>query len=299
MPTRPLETPIPNLFIVGAPKCGTTAWATYLGEHPQVFFSDPKEPGHFQTDFPGTLHSPGEAEYRALFRDAGAATAIGEGTPRYLFSTVAAANIKAFNPEAKILIFVRDQADYLPSLHNQQLFNGSEVIEDFEIAWRLSPNRVAPSSAREPRFLDYMAQGRFHEQVMRFVDAFGREQVRVFHFDDWTRDPASIYREILAFLGLDADGRTSFAPVNEAARHRLQRLGRFTQSPPPWAIRASGLVKRLTGGKRPPLVGWIRSLNRAEGYRAGGISDDLAAEIRAVYAEDNRLLEPLIWRPPS
>jgi hypothetical protein len=292
-----LDAPIPNLFIVGAPKCGTTAWATYLGEHSQVFFSTPKEPGHFQTDFPGTLHITDDGEYRALFRDAGNARAIGEGTPRYLFSAAAAANIKAFNPDAKILIFVRDQVEYLPSLHNQQLFNGSEVIEAFETAWRLSPHRLAPPSAREPRFLDYMAQGRFHEQVRRFLDAFGSEQVRVFHFDDWTRNPLAVYREILDFLGLDPDGRTSFPPVNEAARHRLQKLGRFTQSPPGWAIKGSALIKKVTRRERPPLVGWIRSLNRAKGYRTTGMSEALAAEIRSFYAEDNRLLEPLIWRP--
>jgi hypothetical protein len=289
--------PIPNLFIVGAPKCGTTAWATYLGEHRDVFFSDPKEPGHFQTDFPGTLHIRGEEEYRALFHDAGDAKIIAEGTPRYLFSAVAAANIRNFNPDSKILVFIRDQVEYLPSLHNQQLFNGSEVIEDFEEAWRLSPNRVAPKSAREPRFLDYMAQGRFHEQVMRYVDAFGRDGVRLFHFDDWTRDPVAVYGEILRFLGLDPDRRTSFPPVNEASRHRLLALGRFTQSPPPWAIRASALVKKVTGRERPPLVGWIRSLNRAQGYRTKGMSEELAAEIRAFYAKDNRLLEPFIWRP--
>lgn len=292
-----MDTPIPNLFIVGAPKCGTTAWATYLGEHPQVFFSDPKEPGHFQTDFPGTLHVRDGNEYRSLFRTAGAAKIIGEGSPRYLFSSAAAGNIRAFNPDAKILIFVRDQVDYLPSLHNQQLFNGSEVIEDFETAWRLSPNRNAPASAREPRFLDYMAQGRFHEQVARYVGSFGRDAVRVFHFDDWTSNPASTYRQILDFLGLEQDERTSFPPVNEAARHRLQQLGRFTQSPPPWAIKASALVKKLTGRERPPMVGWIRNLNRAKGYRTTSIGDQLAAEIRDFYAEDNRLLEPLISRP--
>jgi sulfotransferase family protein len=294
-----VDIPKPNLFIVGAPKCGTTAWATYLGEHPDVFFSDPKEPGHFQTDFSGTLHVREEEQYRALFREARGAKVIAEGTPRYLFSAVAADNIKAFNPAAKILIFLRDQADYLPSLHNQQLFNGSEVIEDFETAWRLSPKRVAPSSAREPRFLDYMAQGRFHEQVIRFIEAFGPEQVRVFHFDDWTADPRTIYDEILDFLGLEPDGRTSFPPVNEAARHRLQRLGRFTQSPPSWAIKASGFLKKMTSRERPPLVGWIRLLNRKAGYRTASLKSEMVEEIRAFYAEDNRLLEPFIWRPTT
>lgn len=41
----------PNFFIIGAPKCGTTALSEYLREHPQVFFSDPKELSFFNEDF--------------------------------------------------------------------------------------------------------------------------------------------------------------------------------------------------------------------------------------------------------
>ena len=287
----------PNLFIVGAPKCGTTAWVEYLSTHPDVYFSPVKEPLHFCTDFPGFRTFPDRSTYEALFADSGPAPVRGEASVMYLFSGTAAAEIAAYNHNARIIVFVRRQEDFLPSLHNQFLFNGDETIEDFETAWRLSPNRTPPRSCREPRFLDYMAEGRFHEQVMRYVDAFGAEQVRVFHFDDWTRDPAAVYGEIRRFLGLEPDGRTSFPKVNEAERHRLQLLGRFTQSPPPWAIKASALAKRITGGSNAPLINWIRSLNRTRGYRSTGMSELLADEIRSYFAEDNRLLEPLIWRP--
>lgn len=287
----------PNLFIVGAPKCGTTAWVEYLSTHPDVYFSPVKEPLHFCTDFPGFRAYPDRTAYEALFANSGSARVRGEASVMYLFSMAAAKEIAAYNRDARIIIFVRRQEDFLPSLHNQLLFNGDETIEDFETAWRLSPVRTPPRSCREPRFLDYMAEGRFHEQVRRYIDSFGADKVRVFHFDDWTREPIAAYREIIRFLDLRPDGRLTFPKVNEAERHRVQLLGRFTQSPPPWAIKASALAKRVTGGANAPLVGWIRSLNRTSGYRSTGASEQLAAEIRSYFAQDNRLLEPLIWRP--
>ena len=41
---------IPNLFIVGAPKCGTTSLHYWLSQHPEIFMSDPKEPFYFCKD---------------------------------------------------------------------------------------------------------------------------------------------------------------------------------------------------------------------------------------------------------
>jgi len=288
--------PKPNLFIVGAPKCGTTAWTQYLSSHPDIFFSTPKELEYFCTDFPRWGVIENESEYLRHFDAAEARKIIAEASVRYLYSAEAADNIKRFNPDARILIFVRDQVDYLPSLHNQMLYNGDETIEDFGEVWH-SLKREIPPSCREPAFLDYRAQGRFHEQARRYLTAFGADRVRIFHFDDWTRDPQATYSEILDFLELKTDGRTQFPRINEAARHRFQRLGQFTQSPPSWAVRASALVKRLMGRERPPLVRWIRLLNRTQGYRTKGISDSLAQEIRNYFAKDNRLLEAVISRP--
>lgn len=286
----------PNLFLVGAPKCGTTAWVSYLSTHPDIFFSNPKEPEYFGTDFPN-WGIKDESEYLRCFAGAKGESIIGEASVRYLYSTEAAANIHRFNPNSRILILVRRQEDYLPSLHNQNLYNGDEVIEDFEDAWRLSTQRVPPRSCREPRFLDYMSQGRFHEQVARYVGAFGKDRVRVLHFDDWTISPRETHDGILEFLAVERDDRSSFPTINEATRHRIQLLGRFTQSPPRWAIRASAAVKHLTGLERPPFIDSIRSLNRSKGYRTAGISERLKEEIRSFYAEDNRLLDPFIWRP--
>ena len=69
--------PVPNYFLVGAPKCGTTAISVYLREHPQVFFCNPKEPCYWRDDMPGIRESYGIEsleQYLALFGDAGGAT---------------------------------------------------------------------------------------------------------------------------------------------------------------------------------------------------------------------------------
>src|SRR5690242_7658624 len=57
----------PGLFIVGAPKCGTTAWVKYLGEHAQIAFSKIKEPHYFALDLPGFREVETQREYEALF----------------------------------------------------------------------------------------------------------------------------------------------------------------------------------------------------------------------------------------
>src|SRR3954452_15712513 len=175
MTIRQTSRRIPNLFIVGAPKCGTTAWVEYLRTHPDIFFPNSKEDCFFALDLPKFRFIHSEAEYAKLFADSGTAKIVGEASAMYLFSASAAKRIRAYNPDAKILIFLREQEEFLPSLHNQFLREFAEEIEDFGTAWRLSECRPAdtiPEKCLEPRTLDYTAMGRFHEQVARYLDIF-------------------------------------------------------------------------------------------------------------------------------
>src|SRR6056297_204893 len=95
----------PNFFIIGAPKCGTTSMARYLGEHPDIFFSDPKEPNFFNTDFSEKIRITTEIkEYLKLFQGADKYRRVGEGTVWYFFSKEAILYILKFNPEAKFIL---------------------------------------------------------------------------------------------------------------------------------------------------------------------------------------------------
>lgn len=289
----------PNLFIVGAPKCGTTAWAQYLGTHPDIFISKWKEPHYFCTDFPRLKKPAAEEAYLDLFKGTKSQTVVGEASASYLYSREAAENIRRFAPDAKIIIFVRGRPGLLHSWHNQLLYNRVENRADFEEAWRLSGKRRPGDhgpACDEESFLDYRAFGMLGEQVERFFDRFPSGQIRVLHLDDWARDPRMTYLEILRFLGVEDDGQTEFPRVNEAMRSRLKLVRLFFRKPPRAASATYRFLRRLTGWDAAPLAEMITRLTSKRGY-ARPLSGALRAEIEQVYAEDEALLAPRIWRP--
>lgn len=288
-----------NLFIVGAPKCGTTAWFEYLRTHPDIFFPPVKESCYFALDLPNFRLARTELDYAKLFAEAGNNRIIGEASAMYLFSTTAAEAIREHNPQSKILIFLREQEEYLPSLHNQFLSEFAEEIEDFETAWRLSGRRPAeciPAACLEPRTLDYAAMGRFSEQVGRYFATFPPEQLMVIGFRDWVPDPRGTYLRILEFLGVEDDGRIDFPPVNPGFSYRSRNLVRFVLRPPDRIRRWGRRVRRAAGplGRLSERVARkaVRLLS-APGYK-NIIAPELRDEIRAYFAEDNKRTAQLL-----
>ena len=128
----------PNLFIVGAPKCGTTSLYGWLSQHPNVYMSPIKEPGFFSPD---SLHRPGTlARYEALFAKAGAEHEIvGEASTNYLYSREAVPRVLEYNPKAKFIVCVRNPVEMAPSLFAQRVWEGRDTVKCFEDAWRLQP----------------------------------------------------------------------------------------------------------------------------------------------------------------
>ena len=128
----------PNLFIIGAPKCGTTAKAHYLSEHPDVFMCPEKEPHYFNTDLNYKRGKSDDLEeYLNLFSGATEEKIVGEASVWYLYSKEAVRNILEFNPNAKFIIMVRNPIKMAPSLHQQLFYNGRETEKDFNKAWCL------------------------------------------------------------------------------------------------------------------------------------------------------------------
>lgn len=287
---------IPNLFIVGAPKCGTTAWVEYLRTHPDIYISTRKEQCYFAHDLPNFRLTRTAEDYAELFRGSAGARYIGEASVMYLFSNAAARAIRDHNPDARILIFIRDQETFLPSLHNQFLWEFAEEIEDFEQAWRMSESRPPekiPAGCLEPTTLDYASMGRFDEQVARYLECFPPDQVRVIRFEDWVANPRESYVEILDFLDVPDDGRTEFEPINQGMTFGSRRAARLVVAPPAWLRRLVQSARKVAG----PLVGlaerlaWKAVISSAKrGYRRN-LPDELREEIRGYYAEPNRRLQ--------
>jgi Sulfotransferase domain len=210
----------PNLFIVGAPRCGTTSLWSYLKDHPDIFMSAEKELYFFDSDLrPSTWQPPSLEQYLANFSAAGLQKIIGEATPSYLRSERAPTEIKVFSSEAQIVVMLRNPVDVMYSLHSSALYS-REPLTDFEAAVEADAKRKCPEVIGYRDFTD------FPRQVQRYFDLFGRANVHTIIFDDLKADPAAVYRNTIRFLGVDAGFKPKFTVVNANANARNPRLQR-------------------------------------------------------------------------
>jgi len=288
---------LPDFFLAGAPKSGTTALSEYLREHPGVFFSNPKELNYFCEDFAEHRFIRTRADYEKQFMAAAPEQRVGEGSVVYLYSRVALANIRAFNPDAQIIIMLRNPLDMIPALHQQFLAALYEDEPSFERAWSLQEERAQgrhiPRLCREPELLAYRRIGLLGEQVERLWRVFPREQTLLILFDDFIADTAATYRQVLDFLGLEDDGRNEFPVVNEAHALRTGLAGRVVRSAPP-ALR--NLITRMryhpVTRALPALADrWLKQPQpRTE------LSGAFREGLKAAFREDVELLGQLLER---
>lgn len=227
----------PNFFIVGAPKCGTTALYEYLKDHPEIFMSAIKEPHHFSTDFdmPMFARYRDREAYLDLFRASNGERRLGEASAWYLHSRVAAQNIFDFEPEARIIIMLRNPVDMLYSLHGQLFYSEVENLASFEDALAVEDERRAGRCLpdRNPFMVEalfYREVGKFTDAVQRYFDVFGEDAVKVIFFDEFRQDTARVYRETLEHLGVDSSFETSFEVVNPNKVVRNRRVQRLVTS---------------------------------------------------------------------
>ena len=212
----------PDFFIVGAPKCGTTAMDEYLKQHPEIFMSETKELHFFGKDLKFNCPRITREQYLSHFSKAKMEKRIGEASVWYLYSKKAAREIREFCPSASIIIMLRNPADMLYSLHSQLLYNGDEDIENFEAALNAESDRkkglripqcIIPVSA-----LFYRDVVKYTEQIQRYIDVFGHKKVHIVIFDDFKSDVPGIYRKTLRFLGLNSDFQPDFRIINPNKR---------------------------------------------------------------------------------
>ena len=165
----------PNLFIVGAPKSGTTALSDYLREHPNIFISVPKEPHFFAIDLPGHRRKfDTYAKYIRLFENADEHV-VGEASVHYLYSQKAIENIYEFNSEARLIAMLRKPVEMVYSMHSQALASLNEDVTDFEKAWELEPERSAgrhvPKHCHDVQILYYSQIAKYARAVKAGVPA--------------------------------------------------------------------------------------------------------------------------------
>lgn len=205
------EQRIPDFFIVGHHKCGTTALYEMLKGHPQIYMPDLKEPKFLASDLAarrepaahGNLPQTIE-EYLALFAPAGREQRAGEASPSYLLSHAAAGEIAKLQPDARIVAILREPASFLRSLHLQYVQSHVERERDLRkaLAQDADGGEIRPGE-RVPRRLRYADHVRYVEQLRRYYATFPSEQILVLIYDDFRADNEGTVRHVQRFLGVD------------------------------------------------------------------------------------------------
>ena len=235
----------PNLFIVGQPKSGTTALHQFLGQHPEIYMSSIKEPHFFCSDF--HLESDraygkqrfydfrSESAYLQLFNKAKNVKVAGESSTNYLYSQVAAEKIYNFNPDAKIIIILREPAKFLYSLHSHYVKFTEENEPDFLTALALEDDRqqekVVSPRVTSPSYLYYSQRVQYYQQVKRYCDRFDPKQIKVIIFEEFKSANDTIFREVLEFLEVDPNFTPEYAAVNVNKEVKFKAINSLVNNP--------------------------------------------------------------------
>jgi hypothetical protein len=289
--------PLPDFFVIGAPKAGTTALHVALARHPRLFMSRVKEPKHFLTDGPPpTGGGPGDAktfseyvwrrgDYERLFDAAPAGTLRGESTPFYLHDHAAQQRIVEAVPGARMIALLREPIDRAHSNWTHLWSAGLEPEGDFLRACDLESGRAARGWAQ---FWRYLELGRYGEQLQRLFEVVPREQVLLLRYRDLREAPVETLDTIFDFLGVETGAVTEIPAENVTTHVTDSTRNRVIGA----ALRAGSRVGH--GRLRPawtPVGEWLsRHLQREQNLRRP-LSPEHRAALLPRVAEDVRLLE--------
>jgi sulfotransferase family protein len=267
---------VPDFFIVGHAKSGTTALYDMLRRHPQIYMSSNKEPQFFaRNPQAAPVHARKNSfeqtgrrvetleDYLSLFAAAGPDQLVGDASTFYLWSRTAPKRIAQAQPGARIIAILREPASFLSSLHLQMLQNHSETEKDLRKAIALEQERRRgrhiPRSAYWPEALMYSQRVRYVEQLRRYHALFHSEQVLVLIYDDFRADNEGTVRRVLRFLEVDDTVPVEMVNANPTVGVRSVRLRgmvgavRKGQGPIGGAVKAAAIAVTTSRLRREVL----------------------------------------------
>lgn len=260
---------LPNFFIVGAPKCGTTSMYNYLNQHPNIYFPELKEPNFFSEDFPRLRRVTTQEEYLSLFDDACIEIhkIIAEASVNYLYSKEAISKVLELNQNAKFLVMLRDPVDMMYSLHSQLCYTGDENEKSFHKAMSLQSQRSEgykiPKTCREPKYLQYYEMCSLGQQVSDILKLVSKKNVLFVLQSDLDKDSSKVVDDVIAYLELPPM-ETALPPrANTSKVPRIRLISvLYHLSLPSSVSRVFALLKKSLGIEtfafRKTLAAWNR-----------------------------------------
>ena len=195
-----------DFFIVGAPKAGTTSLYHYLSEHPQVEMSSQKEPDYFSDK---AIHEQGMYyaknrvntldKYESLFVQK-ESVVYGEASVSYLFYENVAEDIKKYNPNAKIIIMLRNPIERAFS-HYLMDYRLGLISDSFE-------NVLAKKSKHKNAHLfyqQYIEVSKYSKQIQRYLDFFEKDSILFIDYEDLKINVSKTVDQVYNFLHISTE----------------------------------------------------------------------------------------------
>jgi Sulfotransferase family len=232
---------VPEFFVVGHHKCGTTALYEMLKRHPEIFMPAVKETWYFSPELRSSGKRRQRAErpetleqYLSLFDEAAPNQRLGENSPAYLMSSTAAQRIAELQPEARIIAILREPASFLRSFHMQCLRNHVETEKSFAKAIALEQDRRVgkhiPRHSHRPHELLYSDHVRYVEQLRTYEEVFPADRILVLIYEDFRRDNEATVRKVLNFLEVEDSGPIEVIEANPSYNVRSPKLHELVRS---------------------------------------------------------------------
>jgi hypothetical protein len=317
---------LPNCFVIGAPRSGSTSLYEYLKSHPDVYMSPVKEPDFFMrpslnrveafgTVDPRTLENDARLDavlqedldwYLSLFEGVKQEEIRGEASAVYLGHRDAARHLARYLPDAKLITILRDPAERAHShfVHAKRLYaehgrttaiggSGRSLDDEFRLAVERAYHEGLPETAvSDPEI--WLRSGLYFEHLTRFYSYFPREQIRVALFEDLVADARGLMADIFSFLKVDDSfALPTTAHFNASVVPRNREVFRFFTTRNALFRQA----RSLAPARARALA--MRTRNRFLGGEKPAIDPDLRRKLVSIYTDDIRQLQILLDRDLS
>lgn len=268
--------------------------AAWLSEHPEVLFSDVKEPNFFNSDMKREWSHVGDLQsYDALFCDAGPEhKALGEATTLYLFSDVAVPNILEYSPDARFIVMMREPVGILRSLHDEFVHAGLQMADTLWDAIDAQKRRPTgtPKAGEvlDRKYVDYISCCSLGWQLERLFQRVPEDRVHLVRLEDMTADADQAFAEVCEFLGVSRISLPDHVVHNRGRKIRYPKLKKLMNM----ILRLKYRLKL----KRSFLVGrLIQRFNAVEAPREEMSQEELDA-LGEHFRADTALLERITQR---
>ncbi len=295
---------LPNFFIIGAAKSGTSSLYMYLKQHPEIYMSPIKEPHYFSFDNV-SKHTKGPGDpihkaitnfdkYQSLFDNVTTEKAIGEASTSYLYRPEAPIRIYEILPEAKFIAILRNPVDRAFSAYMHVVRDKRENTKNFSEALKLESKRIR--DGWEPIW-HFTAVGYYFQQLSRYFNLFNKNQIKIILYDDLIQHQKNVISNIFQFLEVD----NGFLPVsnvhyNVSGKQKNSILffliNQLLNKPNPirWSAR-----KLFSDVYRGNFANMIKQIN----LRKQTIPLDIKIKLIKVFKDDILLLQNLIQQDLS